>query len=486
MKWKVSSVHGNSLMILCGFIGFSIIMRFFSFFPSIISHDEGTFLVIARELFKGKIYFVDLIDTKPIGIFLLLGLFIKYISSSIIMIRLFTAIVIGFTSYFIYRISFSFYSQQKPAIAAGVIFIFFLSIFTHFGVFINPELFYTFLTAVGFYTFIHAKRTADFLLIGLLLGIGFILKYTVIFDLTAWLIYVFFASLFKKEKKLIASAVINCATACLGFLVPFLILIIYYYEKGHLKELLFYTFTVSGNIPVKQSLFKTILYISDFHLRFLPILFFFYYTLFKLKRNESKSELPKELMITWCLIVMVAVLLPGKPFGHYFIQLMLPVSIVAGGFFINDLRKPVWVNRIINHSIGTVLLMLLIAGNVVMQKHDYYDKEDMPKEVAVYLKPLLKPEDSIFTGNFESVLYYILQRDCPVRYVHRSLLCDPEHRKALQVNIDYEMKSLMQKDIEYIIMKNSYCYEPVNVYLKQEYTIIKVFPDSLCIYKRSL
>jgi hypothetical protein len=83
MKNLSESNMNRNLPILGGFIALSLIMRFFSFFPTLISHDEGTYFVIARELFQGKIYFADLVDTKPIGIFLVLGLFIKYCSASI-------------------------------------------------------------------------------------------------------------------------------------------------------------------------------------------------------------------------------------------------------------------------------------------------------------------------------------------------------------------------------------------------------------------
>ena len=121
---KLSDWHVNKdMLMLAGLIALSVTMRFFSFFPSMISHDESTYFVIARELFQGKTYFTDLVDTKPIGIFLILGLFIRYISSSVFMIRLFTAVIVGLTSYSLYKISLYDQGEEKPAIAAGIIYI---------------------------------------------------------------------------------------------------------------------------------------------------------------------------------------------------------------------------------------------------------------------------------------------------------------------------------------------------------------------------
>jgi 4-amino-4-deoxy-L-arabinose transferase-like glycosyltransferase len=474
----------KNLTILGGFIALSLIMRFFSFFPTIISHDEGTFFVIARELFQGKIYFVDLVDTKPIGIFLILGMFIRYCSANIFMIRLFTALIIACTSYTIYKISLYDQGEQKPAIAAGTIFIFLLSVFTQFGVFINPELFYTLFTALGFYIFIRTNRPGGFLLSGFLLGIGFMLKYVVLFDLAAWLLYYFIVALLRRESKTTWNAFINCAVSCLGFLIPFALVVLYYYRVGHLKELWFYTFGVASRVPVERTLLQMFIYIGDFHLRFLPVLFFFYYALIKAKKETSRPLIANGLIITWCLMVLLAVTIPGKPFGHYFIQMMLPVSIIAGRFFSKNLLKPRWMNTLISDPVGTIILIVLVIGNVLMQKHDYYDKPDIPKQVAEYLSPKLRPEDRIYTGNYQQVLYYLLQKDCPLKYVHRTLMCSSEHRNALQIDLPKEMNALMAMNFNYIIMEEPFCYGPMNAYLQEKYLVIKEFPGGIWVYER--
>jgi 4-amino-4-deoxy-L-arabinose transferase-like glycosyltransferase len=473
-----------NLTIISGFIALSMIMRFFSFFPTLTSHDEGTFFVIARELFQGKIYFADLVDTKPIGIFLILGLFIRYCSTSIFMIRLFTALIIAVTAYTIYKISLHDQKEQKPAIAAGAIFIFMLSIFTYFGVFINPELFYTLFTALGFYIFIRTNKPGGFLLTGFLLGIGFILKYVVLFDLAAWLFYYFVTALLKKEWKTTRKVFVNCALSCLGFLTPFAIVALYYYRVGHLKEFWFYTFGVTSRFPVERTFLQTLIYVGDFHLRFLPVLFFFYYALIKVKNDSRGPVIANGLIITWCLMVLLAVIIPGKPFGHYFIQMMLPVSIVAGRFFREKLVQPKWMNKLISYPAGTIILAVIISGNVLMQKHDYFDKPDVPKQVAEYLKPKLKAEDRIYTGNYQQVLYYLLEKDCPVKYVHRTLMCNPEHRNMLQIDLPAEMNALMAMNFRYILMQGPFCYEPMNLYIREYYLKIKEFPGDVMVYER--
>ncbi|MBN1145163.1 MAG: glycosyltransferase family 39 protein [Bacteroidales bacterium] len=474
----------KNLTVLGGFIAFSLLMRFFSFFPTLISHDEGTYFVIAREMLLGKIYFVDLVDTKPVGLYLLIGLLFKYVASSIFLARMVAAIVIGCTSFLIYKISLHDQGKQRPAIAAGAVFIFLLSVFTQFGVFLNPELFYTFFTALAFYVFLRWRKTVGFLLLGFLLGIGFVLKYVVLVDLAAWLLFYFVTALLKKEQKEIRTAFGHCVVACLGFLIPFAVVVLYYYQIGHLKELWFYTFGVTSRVPVERTLWQALVYIGDFHLRFLPVVFFFYYGLFRKPSGNTTYNIPNGLIITWCLMVLVAVLAPGKPFGHYFIQMMVPVSIVAGRFFLPELKKPIRITKVISHPVGTIILGVLIAVQVFMQKHDYYNKPDIPKEVAAYLKPKLQPEDRIYTGNYQQVLYYLLNKDCPVKYVHRTLMCSNEHRSALEIDLAKEMETLMKKDFRFILMKGPYCYEPMNAYIRKHYRLIKEFSGGVEVYEK--
>ena len=57
-------------IILIFFLTVSVGLRFFSFFPSVLDHDESTYLIIGRDILNGKILYTDVTDTKPVGIFL--------------------------------------------------------------------------------------------------------------------------------------------------------------------------------------------------------------------------------------------------------------------------------------------------------------------------------------------------------------------------------------------------------------------------------
>jgi hypothetical protein len=180
----------------------------------------------------------------------------------------------------------------------------------------------------------------------------------------------------------------------------------------------------------------------------------------------------------------MAVILPGKPFGHYFIQMMLPLSIAGGRFFDLHLKKPRWLITVTGYPVGVVILICILFALLVGQKKDYLDRPDRPREAAAYLKVLLRPEDKIYTGNYQHILYYLLEKECPVRYVHRTLMCSPGHQQSLQIDVPKEMSRLMEKDMDFIIMQGPFCYEPMNAYIAKNYKALHTFKDGAVVYKR--
>jgi 4-amino-4-deoxy-L-arabinose transferase-like glycosyltransferase len=110
--------------ILILFILASVGMRFFSFFPSLLGHDESTYMIIGRDILNGKLLYTDVTDTKPVGIFLFYAMLEFLFGSSIFMKRLAFSILVGITSFLIFKVSKKLFTNQKVAFASGIIYIF--------------------------------------------------------------------------------------------------------------------------------------------------------------------------------------------------------------------------------------------------------------------------------------------------------------------------------------------------------------------------
>ncbi|MEM8586020.1 MAG: hypothetical protein AAGF87_17205, partial [Bacteroidota bacterium] len=93
-----ASQNGKFFRAVLGLIAFAIFLRWGSFFMSVINHDESTYIVIADEMLRGKIYLADVIDTKPIGLFWLFEGLVWLSGGSIFILRLLTSVCIGLTA----------------------------------------------------------------------------------------------------------------------------------------------------------------------------------------------------------------------------------------------------------------------------------------------------------------------------------------------------------------------------------------------------
>ncbi|RME99701.1 MAG: hypothetical protein D6772_07355, partial [Bacteroidetes bacterium] len=161
-------------------------LRAGTFAPSVINHDESTYILIGKALWQGDTYLVDAYDTKPIGIFLIYALLYVLSGGSIWLMRLYTAVVVGLTAYLLFRLSWQVSKQSVVAWSAALGYLLLSSTFKFYGISPNTELFFVPLAvaAVGLVWPLNRPWWV-YALAGLLLGIGFIIKYVIAADALA-------------------------------------------------------------------------------------------------------------------------------------------------------------------------------------------------------------------------------------------------------------------------------------------------------------
>mgnify|MGYP000745940403 CR=1 FL=1 len=165
------------------FLGLAVVIRWGTFFPSVINHDESTYFLIGQGLLQGQTYLVDSFDTKPIGIFLVYALMSLLGGGSIFMLRLFTALVIGLTAYLIFRLGRKANADERVGWAAGIAYLLLSSIFKFYGLSPNTELFFVpFAVAAVLLVWGEKQQWYHFASAGLLLGAGFVIKYVIAAD----------------------------------------------------------------------------------------------------------------------------------------------------------------------------------------------------------------------------------------------------------------------------------------------------------------
>jgi 4-amino-4-deoxy-L-arabinose transferase-like glycosyltransferase len=482
LKAFIRNIKANSAIVLLLFSLLAIVLRFFSFFPSVIDHDESTYLEIARMMLAGKTLYVDMVDIKPPGIFLILAACEAVFGHSIFVLRLLVSVWVAVTAFIIYKTGRLMFKDERASLAAGVIYIFLISTWSFYGISITPEIFFNLFTILALYMLLKKQSLLHYMFSGLLMGIGFMVKYLVLFDFAVFMGFFFILNLVKKERVNILRMTIYVVLSGICFLLPFALANLVYYLNGHFDVFYNIIYLSPARYPSVPNPWKMVKFVIDFQLRFFPAFFFFYFAILNTKYISPEVSLTKKLSIFWFLMALAAVLIAGKTYGHYTIQLMLPVSLMSGVFFHSARILPAYLQWLFRKKTGQVILIVL-SLLVTAVKLEYVFKQDIPREIAKYLEPRLKPDDVIYTGNYQQIIYYLLKKDSPTKYIHRSLLLVPSHIKALDIDTDEEFRHIIAQRPVYIITENEYPPGMMKDYIVNNYHVEKDFTQGILLYR---
>jgi 4-amino-4-deoxy-L-arabinose transferase-like glycosyltransferase len=459
----------------------AIVVRFFSFFPSLIDHDESTYLEIARMILTGKTLYVDMIDIKPPGIFLILAGFQFLFGYSIFVMRLLVTLWIAVTAFVIYKTTRLLVKDERASVASGIIYIFFISTWKTYGISITPEIFFNLFTISALYVLLNKQSLLNYLAAGLIAGIGFIVKYFVIFDFAAFMVFLVILNFRRKEKLNYLRQAFSFLLAGVGFFLPFALTNLWFFLNGHFSAFYDIVYLAPARYPAAFDPRIVLKIFFDFHIYFFPVFIFFYDVLINKKSAGPEIPILKILGIIWALMALIVVMISGMPFGHYTIQLMLPVSLVAGAFFHSErsfpfIAKPLNRRTLQIITAGLILLLFII-------KFDYFTKRDIPREIATYMEPRLKPGDVIYTGNYQQIIYYLLKKDSPTKYIHRTLLLYRNHLEELDINADEEFRYIMAQSPVYIVTEKDYPAGIMKDFINKNYTVEKDFGKGIVVLR---
>jgi 4-amino-4-deoxy-L-arabinose transferase-like glycosyltransferase len=454
-------------------------LRFFSFFPSVLDHDESTYMIIGRDILNGKSLYTDVTDTKPVGIFLFYAGLEFLFGSSIFWKRFVFALIVGLTAFLIFKASKKFFENRKVAFASGIVYIFYTSVWNYHGRSPNTELLFNLFTIVGLLLFLN-RDFRSYFLGGLSLGVGFMVKYLVLFDLFAFLLFFFIVDLKDRNQTNIREIVARYALACFAFLIPFGAVNLYFWLGNNFHDFYFVTYQLPGNYGSNPSLTRYFTMLADFVAKFLPVSMIVFYVAFQ--KNKPMDTRLKRFFLLWIAAVLFAIYLPGKEFSHYTIQLMLPLSIIAGVFFHPRFKKDRLTAVLYSGKVGIVLLTLVVLVIQFLGFKDEYMKTDYPREVASYITAEGQPGDQVYISNYQQIIYYLLGQDAPTKFVHSNLLFT-ETSKAFDVDADGELKRIMETDPEFVVVQRK--NEKVEELLGIEYRLAETFNNGkISVYRR--
>lgn len=484
------NISKRNFIVFIGFTFLSFFFRFWSFFDSVIDRDESLYFLIAQSFLNGIPPYVEVWDNKPPGIFILFSSAILIFGDSITSIRILACLSVAVTSYFLYKTAkLLSKSNEKIGLLAGILYLVFS--LSNNGVAANAEILFAPFVVLAFYLlFKNSKyRSYTFFTIGFLLGLAMQIKYVVLMDFIAFLVIVSTRLFFEKSKSNKLKTLIKIYSfSVLGFILPFLFIVLYFIAVGHFDEY-FYATLISNSKYVDATKFSLknllsaigIQLYTNFPLYLCLVLSFIYIKFSKEISLKDKMNLGN--LICWFSFTFVATLVSKRFIGHYYLQLLPPLCLISSYIIAKTVNKQIIRSKRNIFLISVSILIVLITlyphleknTNLVVNK---YIKQNYSEEkevlIANYIKRKISPNDYIYIVNDQPIIYYLVPAKLPTKYVFPSHLIS-YYSEITGINPVQELSSIMNKRPLYVLLdekkeiENNEYKIALDMYLKNDY-----------------
>lgn len=473
---------------------FNLLLRLPSLFEPYSYADEGIYLVLGQALRKGLVWYREIHDNKPPMLYLLAA-----IAGSVFWLRMVLLISNFLNICLIYRLAKKFF-EERISLLVMLIFAIFSTIRLFEGQMANAEIFMILPTSAAVLLMArYAIRDTRYgkerkvstvsLLAGGLFSMATLFKVPAAFDLAGICFFLIFLS-----GKEILQSIKQVVLIGLGFVIPILATVVYYWSKGALLQYLRAAFlqnigylsswgTGSHQANITQSglLQRGII--------LLAILL----CLFLLRKRAGKEFL---LVMTWFFFSLFGALLSERPYPHYLMQVVPAVSLIIGFLFSkSNLQKlgalggvgilifsfvhfRFWHYETIPYC--QTFYQYLLGRKTKQEWWGYFgDQIERVYQTGEVVKKETDPEERIFVWGTEPGIYYLSERLPVGRYTVSYHIKDfkayEETREALEI---YQPRLIVK-------LANEQDFPELNTLLEKEYTLQKTL-QNIEIYKKSL
>ncbi|KKU10696.1 MAG: hypothetical protein UX13_C0005G0009 [Candidatus Woesebacteria bacterium GW2011_GWB1_45_5] len=408
---------------LCGLLALVLILRVPSFFEPYFYGDEMVYLTLGQGIRQGVPLYSGLHDNKPPLLYLAAAA-----AGSLFWFKVILAFWSVVTIVFFWKLARVLFKNNSPAqIVSTIIFSLLTTLPLLEGNIVNAELFMIGPSILAFYFLLGENlNPKKIFLSGLLFGISALFKVPALFEVPVIIFYWLIA----KPSGSFRGIVKNSLLLITGFLMPVLLTAIWYFLAGTLSDY------------VKATFLQNIGYLSSFRpgdvqksflVRNAPLLGRGAAVLAGLAVVYiSRKRLSNRFIFLciWTLFVLFAITLSERPYPHYLIQVVAPVSFFLATFFME---------KSLEQSL-TVLPLTLTFLIPVLYKYYFYptssyylhfvnfaaqkiNRNEYFKgfsgtvvrnyEISNFLATSSKPGDKVFMWDPDSPIVYALSRKLP-------------------------------------------------------------------------
>lgn len=462
-----------------------LILRIPSFFEPYYYGDEMIYLALGEGIRQGIPLYLGLHDNKPPFLYITAA-----IAGNLFIFKVILAFWNLLTVYIFWKlVKHLFPKNIKVQNISTVIFGLLTTLPLFEGNTVNAELFM--IGPVIFAIWIILSKTNNFkdlIFAGSLFSVAALFKIPAAFDILGIIVYwaIYTKLSFKDVKEFIRKSFF----LSLGFIIPIGATFVWFYFSGSFKEYLIAAFLqnfgyVSSWRPSSSELSfveKNGPLLVRAGIMFIGVVVL----------GLSRKKLSKEFILVsaWLLATLFAVTLSERPYPHYFIQSLAPVSILLGMLFtLKTVEQSLTVipltlaffvpfyyrfwyyptvsyyQRFIEFSTGK------ITKDVYFDKFSPYLNNNY--QVAEFLSKSSSKEDSVFVWGNDSAGIYALSRRLPsTKYVADYHITDFS-------NPDEIIEKLSRDFPKYIIISsNSNPFPKLNMFVNENYYIISEIGQS--------
>jgi len=459
-------------------LAITFILRIPSFFEPFSYGDEMIYLTLGEGIRRGLTLYRDIHDNKPPLLY-----FMAAVAGNVFWFRAILAAWTTATTVIFWKLTRVLKPKndlfQKVSTA---IFAILTTIPLLEGQVSNAELFMIGPTILAIYLLLSKKPgVITIFLSGILFSIATLFKVPAAFDLGV-VIFIWLFSL-KPSTKSVSKFILKVSILLLGFLLPILITLLWYYLKGALHEYLVAAFLqnvgylsswrpddVQKPFLVKNAPLLTRAAIVTFGA---SILIWF----------RKKLSAPYALAVIWLLTSLFAITLSERPYPHYLIQAVPAISILVGFLVAAKNREqslaviplfllavvPVYYNFWYYPSLPYYQRFFDFATHKI-SREEYFNRFDgnvnRNYKVARFIVSTSKPNDNVFVWGDSSPIYALSRHLPPTKYVANYHISDFSSQEEI-LNMLIENKPVL-----IVILSESPDFPQMVSFLNSNYTQI--------------
>ena len=426
--------------------------------------DESAYLLIGAAFRHGAIPYVDIIDRKPFGLYLIYAFADWAFSDAISGARILGGICTIVSAWFVALIGRQFLRLSWTASTlAGVWFSFYAIVYggdaAQYNVFVMPFVAvaaFLVLRALADVEAGRAPSASEIGLSGLLLGLAMQVKYTPAFEATGFgllLIYAGWRNRVALGAHGIGALSRGIALMILGGLLPTAIALGAYWSIGHLDAFIFYNFTTNVVRPVTDYSAGLLAFrIGEVLLVVHPLLVCAVVYMLRGGAKAASEQGPAHrwvdtVLVIWLTAAVFGALVQRQPYLHYFYAIVPPLALFAlavlgaRGRFTKAAKR--WV------VVYTLAPLVGYAGGWTWESWDH-GSPMLPREIARTLRA--ENVSSLYVFNSFGIIYYLSGLPSPTKFTLPTHLLRDLEAASFQFDAVAEVKRILDSHPQVIVV----------------------------------